>query len=278
LINVEVIKTAVDALVKHATGWHSLEYSEEHHQQLVMQHAQHGFMPVDMLSDGLRNTIAMVADLAFRAYKLNPHLGARAALETPGVALIDEVDMFLHPSWQQSILPSLCAAFPQVQFIVSTHSPQVLTTVASESVRILRDGKVYAAPAGTEGAEPGRLLTTALGLQSVRPPHSPATQELLAYLALGRGHYFSRAELLGILWPERMAAMTAGSFNTALWRLRRMVEHPPHRHGQYIASVHYSGSLREEEGSPQAFDEIWHLAKPTDGNRGWVLAGIQQLS
>ena len=122
---VEVIKTAVDALVKHATGWHSLEYSEEHHLQLVMQHALHGFMPVDMLSDGLRNTIAMVADLAFRAYKLNPHLGARAALETPGVALIDEVDMFLHPSWQQSILPSLCAAFPQVQFIVSTHSPQV---------------------------------------------------------------------------------------------------------------------------------------------------------
>lgn len=47
--------------------------------------------------------------------------------------------------------------------------------------------------------------------------------------------------------------------------------------GQYIASVHYSGSLREEEGGPQAFDEIWHLAKPTDGNRGWVLAGIQQL-
>lgn len=195
---VEVIKTAVDVLVKHATGWHSLEYSEEHHQQLVMQHAQHGFMPVDMLSDGLRNTIAMVADLAFRAYKLNPHLGARAALETPGVALIDEVDMFLHPSWQQSILPSLCAAFPQVQFIVSTHSPQVLTTVASESVRILRDGKVYAAPAGTEGAEPGRLLTTALGLQSVRPPHSPATQELLAYLALVDKDQWNSPEALAL--------------------------------------------------------------------------------
>lgn len=50
-------------------------------------------------------------------------------------------------------------------------------------------------------------------------------------------------------------------------------------HGQYIASVHYSGSLREEEGAAAApFDEIWHLTKPTDGNRGWVLAGIQQLN
>lgn len=48
--------------------------------------------------------------------------------------------------------------------------------------------------------------------------------------------------------------------------------------GQYIASVHYSGSLREDDAAaPQAFDEIWHLAKPVDGNRGWTLSGIQQL-
>jgi DNA-binding SARP family transcriptional activator len=59
---------------------------------------------------------------------------------------------------------------------------------------------------------------------------------LLAYLALGRGRYFSRAELLSTLWPERMASMTAGSFNTALWRLRRMVECPPFQHGELIAS------------------------------------------
>lgn len=85
-----------------------------------------------------------------------------------------------------------------MQFIVSTHSPQVLTTVASESVRILRDGKVYAAPAGTEGAEPGRLLTTALGLQSVRPPHSPATQELLAYLALVDKDQWNSPEALAL--------------------------------------------------------------------------------
>lgn len=59
---------------------------------------------------------------------------------------------------------------------------------------------------------------------------------LLAYLALGRGRYFSRNELLGILWPERMSSMTAGSFNTALWRLRRTVESPPFRHGELISS------------------------------------------
>lgn len=47
--------------------------------------------------------------------------------------------------------------------------------------------------------------------------------------------------------------------------------------GRYVASVRFHGSLREEsQGAPQAFDEIWHLVKPVDGNRGWVLAGIQQ--
>ena len=59
---------------------------------------------------------------------------------------------------------------------------------------------------------------------------------LLAYLALGRGRYFNRAELLDTLWTERMASMTAGSFNTALWRLRRMIERPPFRHGELIDS------------------------------------------
>lgn len=59
---------------------------------------------------------------------------------------------------------------------------------------------------------------------------------LLAYLALGRGRYFSRAELLGILWPERATSTSSGSFNTALWRLRRIIECPPLKHGDIIAS------------------------------------------
>ena len=61
------------------------------------------------------------------------------------------------------------------------------------------------------------------------------------------------------------------------------VGHPPGagvtgRTGRHIASVRFTGLLREEENAaPAPFDEIWHLAKPVDGNRGWVLAGIEQL-
>lgn len=57
---------------------------------------------------------------------------------------------------------------------------------------------------------------------------------LLAYLALGHGRYFSRSELLGNLWPEHASSSTAGSFNTALWRLRRLIERPPLKHGDLI--------------------------------------------
>lgn len=134
---IKVIQSVVDTLVTDATGWHRLEYKASQNQQLVMHHDQFGSMPVDMLSDGLRNAIAMVADLAFRAYKLNPHLGKDAPQLTPGIALIDEVDMFLHPSWQQTVAGALRKAFPLIQFIVTTHSPQVLSTVPRDNIRIL---------------------------------------------------------------------------------------------------------------------------------------------
>lgn len=48
---------------------------------------------------------------------------------------------------------------------------------------------------------------------------------------------------------------------------------------QYVASVRFSGMIREEAGSPAApFDEIWNLAKPVAGGKGWVIAGIQQIA
>lgn len=54
-----------------------------------------------------------------------------APQQTEGIVLIDEVDVHLHPKWQQTILSQLRDAFPCIQFIVTTHSPQVLSTVAA---------------------------------------------------------------------------------------------------------------------------------------------------
>jgi predicted ATP-binding protein involved in virulence len=130
------VKNAVDVCLA-PSNWKDLDYSFKL-DALVARHDAHGELPVEMLSDGIRNMIGMVADIAFRATKLNGQLGAQAAIQTPGIVLIDEIDMHLHPEWQQSVILSLISAFPKIQFIVTTHSPQVLTTVNSESIRILQ--------------------------------------------------------------------------------------------------------------------------------------------
>lgn len=174
------VASAVDACLAPA-GWKDIAYSLAH-EQLVAHHDDHGELPVELLSDGIRNMIGMAADIAFRATKLNPHFGAAASKRTSGVVLIDEVDMHLHPEWQQSVLRSLTAAFPRIQFIVTTHSPQVISSVPSESVRILSESAVFSAPPGTEGAESSRVLKRVFDVAT--RPHIEATRELERYLAL----------------------------------------------------------------------------------------------
>lgn len=118
-------------------GWHTLEYSETYDKSLILYHEQQGVLKVSQLSDGVKNMLAMVADIAYRCALLNGHLGQWAAVSTEGIVMIDEVDMHLHPSWQQTVLGSLTKAFPNIQFIVTTHSPQVLSTVPAECIRSL---------------------------------------------------------------------------------------------------------------------------------------------
>ena len=117
---IDVVARAVDGALE-PTGWGSLawDFAED---TITAKHPQFGRLPVDMLSDGIRMVIGLVADIAHRAARLNPHLGSEAHT-APGIVLVDEVDMHLHPAWQQHILASLLTAFPCVQFIVTTHSP-----------------------------------------------------------------------------------------------------------------------------------------------------------
>ena len=79
---------------------------------------------VDMLSDGEKCTLAMLGDLARRLILANPTL--ENPLEGEGLVLIDEIELHMHPVWQRRILGVLKNVFPNVQFIITTHSPQVL--------------------------------------------------------------------------------------------------------------------------------------------------------
>lgn len=91
------------------------------------------------LSDGEKCFLAMVGDLAQRLAIANPLTDC--PLKGEGVVLIDEVDLHLHPQWQRMILPRMMETFPNCQFIVSTHSPQILGEMRSEYVTILVEGE-----------------------------------------------------------------------------------------------------------------------------------------
>lgn len=101
-------------------------YYDVSHDALMIVLEEEGYCLFDNLSDGYRNMVAMVADIAHRAARLNPHLETNAALESPGVVLIDEIDLHLHPKWQRHVVGDLQKAFPNIQFIGTTHSPFIV--------------------------------------------------------------------------------------------------------------------------------------------------------
>ena len=158
------IQQAVNHIVEKNTGWKDIVYKKRA-ETIVAQNETFGELSLMQLSDGIRNMIGLVADIAYRAVKLNPHL-ENAPKQTPGIVLIDEVDMHLHPKWQQTVLTDLTKAFPNIQFIVTTHSPQVLSTVKKEQIRILGDNVVSTPSTHSFGEDSSVLLA---GLMNVSP-------------------------------------------------------------------------------------------------------------
>lgn len=148
-----VICQTVDRFLK-AEGFTSFHYSVEIG-ELAVHHTTSGVLPVSSLSDGIRSIVALVADIAFRCARLNPFLGKQATNETEGIVLIDELDMHLHPLWQQIVTRQLMEAFPKLQFIVTTHSPPLVTGVNHTCIRILEwvgDDVIVRTPSFSEGA------------------------------------------------------------------------------------------------------------------------------
>lgn len=138
-------------------------------------------LTMDQLSSGYQVMLALVIDITLRLLALNDQ--RPDSYKAPGVVLIDEVDLHLHPKWQQDFIGQLRFVFPNIQFIITTHSPQVISTVDSDCIRILEDGKVFASPKGTKGAEASRVLTRVFGVD-VRPPRDENTMKLNRYMKL----------------------------------------------------------------------------------------------
>lgn len=169
----EVVKKAMSKCFTGAAHPESVcqfEYKMKTHEIeiLYQRNGKSEKLPMRMLSDGLKITISMVADIAYRMAVLNPQLLDNILEETPGIVLIDEVDMHLHPEWQRRIMADLHYIFPKVQFIVTTHSPSVLANVKKEHILLLEDDQVNIPVNTTYGRDISAILREMMKVE-VRP-------------------------------------------------------------------------------------------------------------
>lgn len=92
-------------------------------------------MPISKLSAGYQSLLWMIMDLAYRVCMLNPELQDRSQIT--GVVLIDEIDLHLHPKWQWKVIDALRETFENVQFIIATHSPIVISSSKEANLLLL---------------------------------------------------------------------------------------------------------------------------------------------
>ncbi|MFZ4555877.1 MAG: AAA family ATPase [Pseudanabaena sp.] len=124
-------------------------------------------LSINQLSAGYRNMLALVMDFARRLAQANPQM--ENPLEAEAVLMIDELDLHLHPTWQQKIIPDLRKVFPNTQIIATTHSPEIVTTVERHQVKILENYQIKECPTPTRGRTSSDIVRDVLGLNNLRP-------------------------------------------------------------------------------------------------------------
>ncbi len=142
-------------------GFANLHVQRQPHRMVINKGREE--LIVNQLSDGEKCTLALVGDLARRLALAYPELDN--PLQAPGIVLIDEIDLHLHPGWQRRVVPALQYAFPRCQFILTTHSPQVVSEVPAQQIWVL-DAKAqkWEHPLGAYGLDSNRILEALPGL------------------------------------------------------------------------------------------------------------------
>jgi predicted ATP-binding protein involved in virulence len=130
-------------------------------------------------------------DLARRLSQANPSLDDPLT-EGDALVLIDEIDLHLHPKWQRQIVRNLTTVFPRCQFIVTTHSPQVIGEVEHDRIQIIANGQVYS-PTHSFGVDSSRVLEEIMEAD----PRAQEVKDLLSQLSQEVGNQrFESARVL----------------------------------------------------------------------------------
>lgn len=153
---------AVRRAISKFTGFERIRVQRNPLRMEVLKEGQP--LNVNQLSDGEKCLFALVGDLARRMGMANPD--SLDPLKGEGVVLIDEIDLHLHPKWQRRVIPMLTEVFPNCQFLISTHSPQVISHVRPESIFLLRqtdEGIVADRASESYGLSTDRILEDLMG-------------------------------------------------------------------------------------------------------------------
>jgi predicted ATP-binding protein involved in virulence len=161
------VKTAIydllnDGIEQTYTGMEVLWENYPEGKMIMQKNGKQIYL--DQLSSGEKTLLCLVANLAYRLALANPN-SENPLINGTGIVIIDEIDLHLHPKWQQKVLPKLLSIFPKCQFIVSTHSPLVLANVSKECVRFLKDKALQVSPY-TKGRDVNSITEDVFGVQT----------------------------------------------------------------------------------------------------------------
>lgn len=160
---------------------------------------KHGEMlNVAQLSDGEKIYFALIGDLCRRLVLANPTL--EDPLLGEGIVMIDELDLHLHPQWQGEIADKLNKVFPNIQFIVTTHSPHVINRIQSSCLRILKNGEILTADY-SYGMPSEIVLKDIMGLSNDQPEVVENAFSAI-YTAIANGNSDQVMQLYGHLMNE----------------------------------------------------------------------------
>lgn len=168
-----------------------------------------GDVPFSALSVGYRTMAGWVVELVARLHR--HYRDSTNPMAEPCIVLVDEIDLHMHPAWQQQIVGWLRERFPQAQFIVTAHSPLIVQSAEGANVVVLRrsdDGShvvIDDAPDSVSGWRVDQILTSELfGLRSARPQwYEDAVERRIGLLRQASRSPQEEAELAAI--DQRLA-------------------------------------------------------------------------
>lgn len=170
----DLVKSGIEVLQTLMPNVKKIDYKRDDKEGIIFQyHTEHGIESLNTLSAGNKVVLAMIGDLFFRLW--DQQLDTKEAKDLTGVVIIDEIEAHLHPKWQRAFPKLLNEVFPNVQFIVSTHTPMTILGLPKNCILLHvdtnKEGKITVEKQDLDywNMLPQQILTAPLfGLDSLR--------------------------------------------------------------------------------------------------------------